>query len=68
MKKCVIDINVHPIIFVIHNLIYLHLLQQIIFQKQKINHGLVVHQRIQVLFWIKLEILDIVRVEIKFFY
>jgi len=66
MKKCVIDINEHLIIFVIHNLIYLHRLLQITFQKAKINHGLVVHHRIQVLFLIILEILDIVRISIKF--
>jgi hypothetical protein len=60
MMKDVIDINEHQIIFVKHNLIYLHLLQQIIFQKQEINHGQVVHHLIQVLCLIKLEILDIV--------
>jgi hypothetical protein len=61
MKKCVIVINEHRIIFVIHNLIYLHLLQQMTFQKEKISPGQVVHHRIQVLFLIILEILDIVR-------
>ncbi len=61
MKKCVIDINVHLIIFVIHNLIYLHRLQRLTFQNVKINHGLVVHRQLQLHFLIKLEILDTVR-------